>query len=218
MHAIKNKIIDGVLIASRMPIEIAAKIKSQCPVVSINNVVGDGEEIPSVSCDYYKVGFLAAKYFEQQGFRRLAYLTTSLKHSEAKFNISGFESALDLLDIPFARKDMLATKNNPVIMEKNIREFFTGSSYQACFARNYSLAMQIFKVLKKFSIPVPENFQIITAGKYNVSKSQANLIVIDTQLDEMCHEGLDILMKMINNKNENGGLKLFTPRLADSIN
>ena len=218
MQAISNKVVDGVLIASRMPLDIISSIYKKCPTVSINNVFGNGEEVPCISCDYFRVGFLAGKYLLEKGHRKVAYVTDSLAHPEASLELSGFKSAFEMVGISLERSDVLETRRNTEIFNKRVKEFFNNSGYTACFGRHTQDALRIVSVLENNELKVPENISMISAGNYELNRKAAlKLTVIDNQLDKMCHLGLKTLQNIVNNSNKNeGGLKLLEPHVVEN--
>jgi DNA-binding LacI/PurR family transcriptional regulator len=214
MEAIKSGLIDGVLITSRMPVSAISRISAACPTVSINNIVGDGSEVPCISCDYFRVGFLAGKYLLENGHRKIAYVTDDLSHPESTFDFSGFSASLEMGGITLAAQDILETKQNASILSKRVLNFFKDSSYTACFIRNTDFTSQIASVLQKNGIRIPQDLSIISAGKYRGrQQGKLNFTVIDNQLDAMCRTGLDILCNL--NNNTEGGIKLLEPKLIE---
>lgn len=217
LKAIRSGDIDGVLFVSRMPLSIISKINSLCPAVSINNIFGDGTEIPCVSCDYFRAGFLAGKYLLEKGHHKVAYITENLDHPESTFDFSGFKSAMETAGITLTSENILETRNNLDIFTQNVKNFFIGSDYTACFVRSCSHATTLTGILQKFNIRVPEDMSIIAAGNYqNGRQSPVALTTIDNRLDEMCAMGLKILSAKSNQeKLQMRGLTLLEPCLIE---
>jgi DNA-binding LacI/PurR family transcriptional regulator len=218
LKAIRSGKIDGVLITSRMPLSIISGISSECPMVSINNIFGDGVKIPSISCDYFRLGFIAGKHLLDCGHRKVAYVTRNLAHPESTFALSGFRSAFEMAGIDLAESDILDTKLNLNIFRKRIIKFFKNSNYTACFVRNTLSATRMISILRKNGMNIPEDLSIISGGNYTTNRqNKMRLTVIDNQLDEMCHIGLNMLQNMIKvNNTTEGGIKLLTPRLIEN--
>jgi DNA-binding LacI/PurR family transcriptional regulator len=217
MQAIKNGIVDGVLIASRMPLSILGRISTACPAVSINNIFGDGSEVPCISCDYFRVGFLAGKYLLEKGHRRVAYVTDSLKHPETNFEFSSFKAAFEMAGINITQHDVLDTKQNMNIFKKRVLDFFVNSSYTACFIKNTYYSLKMISILRNNGIKIPEDLSVIAVGNYYNSQSGIKLTIIDNKLTEMCHAGLKMLQNIITNNNKTeGGLKLLKPEIIDN--
>lgn len=218
MEAIRSGRINGVLITSRMPLSIISRINAACPVVSINNVFGDGNEVPCISCDYFYAGFLAGKYLIEKGHRKIAYVTENINHPESAFDFSGLKAAGEMAGIKITQDDVLDTKIFMHIFNKRVGNFFKGAHYTACFVRSTSYATRMISALKQYNINVPENLSIIAGGNYSNASGDLKLSVIDNQLDEMCRRALDLLCDLIRGKDLQGstGINLLSPQLIEN--
>jgi DNA-binding LacI/PurR family transcriptional regulator len=217
LEAIRQKHINGVLIVSRLPLSIISRINTECPTVSINNIFGDGEEIPCISCDYFRAGFLAGKHLLEKGHRKVTYVTESLAHPETYLDFSGFSAAFEMAGIELSQNDILETRLNPDIFNERVVDFFKNSSYTGCFVRRTGYAMKMISVLQKNGIKVPEDLSVIAAGTYdNSQQGKLKLTVIDNQLTKMCKIGLETLKDIIeNNQKTEGGIKLLKPEIIE---
>ena len=188
-----------------------------CPAVSINNIFGDGGEVPCISCDYFRAGFLAGKYLLEKGHRKVAYLTEDLEHPETSFDFSGFKSAMETAGITLTSGNILETRKNLDIFTQNVRKFFAGANYTACFVRSTTFATMLVGVLKKLKIRVPEDMSLIAAGNYqNGRQCLVKLTTIDSRLEEMCALGLKILNAKLNQeKLPVTGITLLEPQLLE---
>lgn len=216
MDAIKNGVIDGVLIISRMPISILNQISVTCPTVSINNILGDGNEVPCVSCDYFAAGFLAGKHLLDNGHRKVAYVTDDVTNPESAFEFSGLKLALSMGGGNLMKRDILNTKQYMNTFNKRVLNFFAGSEYTACFVRHVTYAEKMVSVLQKAQIKIPEQLSVIATGNYkNDSPNGIKLTVIDNKLKKMCRVGLQTLQGIINENKTQGYLKLLTPEIIE---
>jgi GntR family transcriptional regulator of arabinose operon len=217
MRAIKNKEIDGVLIASKISIDILNRISSRCPTVLINNMLSGGSEIPCISCNYFLAGFLAGRYLFEHGHRKVAYVTDN-HNAGSVFGFSGFKAALDLCGVKVTKHDVLETKQHLNIFNKRIVNFFKNSGYTACFFRRISYVSRMISTLEHNDIKVPEDLSIITIGNYsNCQLNKLKLTVIDNQLSKMCDLGLKKLKDMIkNDKRPEGDVTLLTPEIIEN--
>ena len=217
LTAINNKVIDGVLVASRMPLSIVSQISAICPTVSVNNIFG-GDEIPCVTCDYFHVGFLAGQYLIEKGHRKIAYITDTISHTETTFEFEGFKLALKMGGVSITKADILNTKRNTDIVNKRVFNFFKDSSYTACFERHSFYALKVISVLQNNGIKVPEDISMICGGNYkNGTQSDLKLTIVDNQLEKMFKSGLDILHDIIKKKNKHKGvIKLVIPKIIEN--
>ena len=217
IQAIESGTIDGVLIVSRMPISILNRISAICPTVSINNIFGDGSEIPCISCDYFFAGFLAGKHLLEKGHRKVAYITENFTNSESTFEFSGFKAALGMVGVDLTNHNILECKQNSDIFTKRVLDFFKNSAYRACFVRTTRCATKIFSVLQRSSFERAEKLSFIAIGNYdNECPNNIRLTIIDNQLAKMCRIGLQTVQSIINNNKTKGGLKLLAPKIIEN--
>lgn len=218
MQSIRSGLIDGVLVTSRMPLSVISRIHAVCPVVSINNIFGDGGEVPCISCDYFRAGFLAGKYLIEQGHRKVAYATENLAHPESTFDFSGFQAAFEMNGIEVTGRDILETKQNMDIFCERVNKFFRNSGYTACFVRSTTYAAKMVSVLQDNGIKMPDDLLIVAGGNYkNGRLLGAKMTIIDNRLDEMCRDGLEMLHRIISGSQDKtkGGILLLTPKIIE---
>ena len=214
--AIRSGDIDGVLIGSRMPISIISKISDICPTVLINNIFGDGSDVPCISCDYFQVGYVAGKYLFENGHHKVAYVTDRLELPEARFEFSGFKAAFGMVGID-ASKHILETRLDLNTFKKQVLDFFAHSDYTACYVRRSDYAAKMISVLENVGIEVPKSLSVIASGSYfNYISNKSKLAIVDNQLAEMCNIGLHTLQNIINNNKIKGGSKLLTPKIIEN--
>lgn len=215
--AIKNRDIHGVLIVSRLPLSITSTLCALSPAVAVNNIFGDGSEVPCVSCDYFRTGFLAGKYLIDRGHRKVAYVTDDLTHQESSVEFSGFQAVLETVGVSLSERDILETRQNSAIMKERIITFFKNSGCTACFVRNAARMANMMLALKSANIRCPEDLEIVVSGDYgNCIRRRWRLAVIDTRLDDMCKIGLDRLCTLITGKSGPvPNLTLLTPRFTN---
>jgi DNA-binding LacI/PurR family transcriptional regulator len=210
IESIENKEIDGVLIISRLTLKIASAISAVCPTVSINNTFGDGSEIPSVTCDYFRTGFLAGKHLQQKGHRRIAFATKTLEHTESSYMLSGLKSALEGSGIDFSESDIIETGENLNTYKKRLIDFFYGNDYTACFVRSCVSAVRMMPILQKRGIDIPNALYFVASGS-SMDKHRG-LKVIDNRIEKMSQVGFELLMNYLKNDNTvERGIKLLPP-------
>ena len=213
LRAIRNKEVDGVLITSRLPLTIIGRLVNETHCVSINNVFGDGSDIPCISCNYFQVGFLAGQHLVRAGHRSIAYITDSFRHPESRVELSGLQAALSGAGVELQAEDILESRRNSVADEARAKEFFARKKYSACFIRNAVLLHDLLPVL-------PDDLEITGNGKY-ISRTRRNrkLTLIDNRLDEMCQLGLQTLLGLIDGRKPGDtGLVLLAPQMLKKEN
>ena len=213
LRAIGNHEVEGVLIASRLPLTIIGKLVNETHCVSINNIFGDGSDIPCISCNYFQVGFLAGQHLIAAGHRKIAYITDSFRHPESRVELSGLQAALASAEVELTAEDILEFSRNSIADEARTKEFFARKKYSACFIRNAVLLHGLLPVL-------PEDMEIVGNGKYaSPARGGKRLTLIDNRLDEMCKLGMQTLLGLISGKKTvDTGLILLTPQMLKEQN
>ncbi|MGN0871160.1 MAG: substrate-binding domain-containing protein [Victivallales bacterium] len=217
MTAYEKHKVDGFLLMSRLPLSLAGLLARTAPAISINNIFGDGQEIPAVTCDYFRAGFLAGRHLLAHGHSKIAYLTEDAGHPETFQELSGFRSALETAGIAFLQSDILETKQMPEIFFRRSAHFFSGGNYTACFLRNVNLVRPLLACFNTLQIKVPEDISIITAGDYSHTRERSpEITVIDTRLREISCAALETLSAMIRDKKQKRpAFRLLEPRLIE---
>ena len=216
--AFQHHEVDGFLLISRLPLSFVGFLAKTAPAVSINNLFGDGQEIPGVTCDYFRAGFLAGRYLLALNHRRIAYLTEDCNHPETFRELSGFQSALETAGITLHQADILETKQMPGIFARRCADFFRKNNYTACFLRNLNLVRPLLACFKSWKINVPEDISIIAAGDYSHLRIRnPGITVVDTRIRDICREALEVLVSLIQNKkNEKpAAFRLLEPRIIE---
>ena len=216
LRAIDSKLFDGVLFVSRMPVSIINKINSRVPAVAINNIFGDGSELPYVSCDYFQAGFMGFKHLLDKGHKDIVYLTTDTSHTEFYFELSGAKAAYQSMGIPFERCVVLNTTRDLSYFNKYVIDFFADSKCTACFLRSEEAARRLISVLRSINIDVPKDLSLVTVGDYvKVNHHSLDLTVIDNHLGHMAVHGMSSLLKLINGEKMQKKIVLLEPDIIE---
>lgn len=216
LKAIDSGLINGILFASRMPVSVISRLVKKVPVSAINNIFGDGSELPCISCDYFQAGFMGAKYLLDKGHRRIAYLTTDISHIESHFELSGIKAAYRGLNESFDTRSILNTSKDMSYFEKYVINFFTGYKYTACFVRSESNARKLVSVLRSINIDVPEDVSIVSVGNYLVNNHHSlGLTVVDNHLDTMARYGVENIIKLVKGESIEKQILLLEPDIIE---
>ncbi len=203
--AYRNHRVDGFMLLSRLPLALAGVLAKTGPTVSLNNIFGDGQEIPCITCDYFQAGYLAGRHLLLNGHRRIAYLTEDMNHSETFWELSGFRAALSGADIPLTEDDILESKQSPEIFFNRCVNFFSPLRHTACFVRNLRLVRPLLAAFKKMQADVADHLTLVAVGNYYgeyTPRNQIQITTIDTRLSEMASRGVDTLLSMIKDRKQ----------------
>ena len=217
LTALERGEIRGVLIISRLPLSITSRLCALAPTVAVNNIFGDGSEVPCVSCDYFRTGFLAGKHLLDRGHRKVAFVTDDMTHPESSVELSGFQAVLETAGITLSERDILETRQNPETMKERVIAFFRNAGYTACFVRNSARIANMMLALESGGIRCPEDLEIVVSGNYDACvRRKWRLAVIDTRLDDMCRIGLERLCRPPDTgTGRSPNLTLLTPHFVE---
>ncbi len=197
--AIRNDEVQGVLLISRMPVDIAGRISSLCPVVAVNNIYAGQSGVPCIICDYFQAGFLAAECLLHAGHRKIAFITTSsFSHYNTIATYSGFKCALRAAEIKFAKADRLDAGRNLNVITRRTLDFLKNSNYTACVVDDLSTGTQIYSIASKAGYKIPGDLSLIMIGhRLKNNRRKTNLAMIDNRMDKMCSIGIETLLEWI---------------------
>ncbi|MBR7103557.1 MAG: LacI family DNA-binding transcriptional regulator [Lentisphaeria bacterium] len=198
LKALREKRLNGVLIVSRLPLSITSALSSAAPAAAINNIFGDGSEIPCISCDCFRAGFLAGRHLFEKGHKKAVFVTNDISHPESGVMFSGFQAFWENAGIALDREHILETRNNQEIMLERIGIFFRDPSFSGCFVRTASLLPTLRLALNAHGISRP--LDIVASGAAS-GQIGPNVTLIDNKLDQMCRMGLEQLIARINDPN-----------------
>ncbi|MHC4871489.1 MAG: LacI family DNA-binding transcriptional regulator [Planctomycetota bacterium] len=218
LKAISSGLVDGVIIANRMQLEVAAEIKEHVPAVVINDSFGELGGISCITCDYWKAGFEAARYLISRGHKRVGYISRHSDYLETAQSISGMRTACEVFDAEFSESNILYTGIASETFSRRVNDFFSNTSASAFFVRYDVTAARIIKELEKINIRVPDDISIVGAGNYQSGfECDVPLTTVDTCIDEMCKKAGQLLLDKINGKKESAGCatQLLKPLLIE---
>jgi len=190
-RAISSGLLDGVILISRMPMDVAGRLSEQTRVAMLNNIAG-GSGVASVTCDHFRAGFLAAGYLARRGHARIAYATDSLDHPQAPANLSGVRSALECRGLRFGEEDLWILPSNSDSFDRVLKNKLASSSHTAFFVRHDFLAAKLIRALTRAGRRVPADVSVVGIGDYPWGlQPPMPLTTVDNRFDEMCRVAID---------------------------
>jgi len=207
MKAISAGLLDGILVCTRLSVDIVAALGAKLPLIMLGNDLSQGRVISVVS-DHYRTGFIAVRHLLANGHRRIAYISDYLKHPVAYAQLSGARCALEPEGLDIADSDCLETLVNTETFRQNVESFFAHSDHTAAFVRHDITAAQLIRALKKTGRRVPDDFSIVGVGTYHSGFNvDLDLTSIDSGYDRMCEIALGTIVANIRRiKGENAEL------------
>ncbi len=210
--SIASGILDGFLLASRMPPEISGAICRNIPTVTINNIIDTGSAI-NVSCDYFKSGFLAAEHLCHMGHKNIAFAAYSANHPDVWRNLSGAQCALRSAGIPFSEDSVVFLNGLPGKQVETFLEFRKQNKATAIYFIN-SMSVDFYKKLIQADKDIPRDLSIISAGDFGACE-RFELTAIDTKIKEVCERGVNLLCKKLRKEPIANNFHIVQPELIE---
>jgi len=191
-----NKV-DGILLCSRIE-DASIYAEYELPMISIERTV---ENIPSVCCDNYMGGVLAAQTLIKGGCKHpLLFGNTVVEYMPAKLRHLGFHDeckrqGVESYEFLLDREDLFA-ENFHRNLDKLIRKF---PDVDGIFATSDVLAVRALKSLQDRGRSAPDDFQIVGFDGIDTS-DYFNITTIAQPIKQMGEFSVEMLIKRINGK------------------
>lgn len=165
--------------------------------------------IDSVYPDIRKGAYIATKHLFSMGHKRIVFVSEDLDKSNANaLKLSGFKQGLVDENISFNADMTFSVKlyNSGVLDPGTIPALIHRAKNEtAFFVGNDELAILIIKSFHKNGIKVPEDIAITSID--NIRFSESCLIALTTagfDIQYISHQAVDLLMDILEGKNEEG--------------
>lgn len=158
--------------------------------------------VPTITINDYQAGYLATQHLINQGYKRIAVVTTI--HQIGIFNerLRGHKAALKANNIPLIESDIiyggLSIKDGRYAADKLMRGI---DKPDAIVAGDDFTALGIIKKLKELNYTPPKVGVVGFANETFSAFITPNLSTIDQQANKMGSECALMFLKMIGNKN-----------------
>ncbi len=147
-------------------------------------------DVPTVTVDDYKGGFIATEHLINEGYRKIVHINSNSKIGIFKERLRGYKDALKAYDI--ALDEQLIFKGNfSIRLGKSIIESLInkGIEFDAVFAAEDYTAMGVLEALQNAGIKVPDEVGVIGfANESFTSLVNPSLSTIDQQNAKMGEE------------------------------
>jgi GntR family transcriptional regulator of arabinose operon len=218
LKTIDSDVLDGVLLISRMPVKIIGALKGKVPLAIVNNNAFGYVDVPSVCCDYFQAGFLAAEYLIHNGHRTLGYVCTeSREHPEVLMHLSGMRCACRAYGAPeLSEQNVLVFSAEVPKRKHEIASFLHRTKATALFTRNDMIAAYAMRGMEEAGIRVPEDISVLGQGNFSWGgQPDVPLTTIDTKLDVACKLGLEMIRKLAHGDEDVPTVTTVTPELIE---
>lgn len=216
MMSIDSGVVDGLLVVSRMPVEILGALKAKVPLAIINNNAFGYLNIPSVCTDYVQVGYLAAQHLLKNGHRNIAYVHGGPIKPDMQMQLAGMGCAFDANGLePLKEDSIFDITQNFAIQKRRFHEHLRRKNPTALFARTDMIAANLVRYLDELGYRVPEDISVIGVGNFSWGQMPSiGLTTIDTRLGDACKIGLELIRKLAHGDKDMPASTTINPRLV----
>jgi LacI family transcriptional regulator len=156
------------------------------PVVFFDRVEQDGDNTV-VIIDNYHCGYIATKHLIEQGCKRIAHVTSSLKRNVYSQRFKGYREALSEHNIPF--DESLVMVNNlseKAGLESALKLLEMNPRPDGIFFTNDFVAAVGMRTLKERGVKIPDDIAIVGFNNDTISK------IIEPSLTTINYPGTDM--------------------------
>lgn len=181
--------------------------KKNIPLVLFDRS-NDSLQIPSVVLDDFKGGFCATEHLITQGYKRIAHLAGPVRFETFQNRLRGYFEALKAYNIPID-ESLIYTGDLSIEAGKAAADYYLGLAAppDAIFAVEDFSALGLMKRFKERAINIPGEMGLIGFANEGFDEHLSpTLSSIDQQTVQMGKEAFNMLIKLIERKNDKTGL------------
>ncbi|WP_326907682.1 LacI family DNA-binding transcriptional regulator [Sedimentibacter sp. MB31-C6] len=212
-----KKMVDGIIIAHSSNSKKMPKILERCkaPVILIDRDFYSENIRGKVLVDNLNGAYKGVNYLIKNGYKKIAFLSGSLKTRTATDRLEGYKMALKDNSIKF---NELLVKSGEYRIEwgKNgVKKLLsTNEDFDSIFCGNDLIAIGAMKELKENGYHIPEDIGVMGFDDiYMAGLVDPPLTTIRQPIYEMGYKAMELLIDNINNKNN----KISNPQKMKSI-
>ncbi|MCC5941456.1 MAG: LacI family transcriptional regulator [Balneolaceae bacterium] len=190
--------------------KLASVVSSKFPIIS-NSLIED-PVFPTVTFDSYSGGFLAAKHFQNQGYKKVGIILGPENRSESRFRKNGFVDYID------QRNDMQITWvcSGNYEFEAGVEAFLKFKELkekpEAVFASNDTMAAAFLETAKKYNFKIPEDVALLGYDDlpHNMY-THPTLSSVHTDYEKLGNATIKALFDCLSDNNIKANLLSFVP-------
>ena len=172
-------------------------IKRKTPLLFFDRAI-EQLNVPSVTIDDYKGGFIATEHLIKQGYKRILHITTDRDMPIFRDRLKGYTDALKHYNLP-VNEDLIIKGNFSLEFGKTIIKQVISEKlkFDAVFALEDFTAMGVLQQLRELKIRIPEDIGVIGfANESFGSLVSPQLSTIDQQTVLMGKEVARLFLKL----------------------
>lgn len=205
INMFKDRHVDGYIITPPKGVEedIRSLIQdSKLPVILFDRHF-PGLQATSIVVDNHKSTYEAIKYFIQQGYKKIAFVTVHSEQSQMVDRLKGYRQALRENELPHYVQKV----NYHNATEKTIGQLceFLESNREidaVFFATNY-LALRGLEAIKRINRKIPDEIGVITFDDHDIfSLYNPPITAVAQPIGKIAKELINSMLKQLNNPDE----------------
>lgn len=200
---LKNEYFDGLIIATRLPVESVMLLKKHnAAFVLVGNDVY-GEKLLCVSGDAYKATCDALKYLASLGHKDIALLSGPADAHSTPALYHAYKNIMNELGLSFDEELFKSCDwGEEGGYEGFMKLWQEGKKPSAVYASEDDMALGVMRAAEELSLKVPEELSIIGHGnRYSTVNMKIPLTTFEDKLDQIGAKSLEMLCNKIKNKN-----------------
>ncbi len=190
--------------------KIAAAIPAKFPVIS-NSLVED-PVFPTVTFDSYSGGYLAAKHFQERGYKKTGIILGPPERSESRFRKNGFTDYINHQ----SDTELIWEFKGDFTFESGVEAFAEFHSLDekpdAIFATNDTMATAFLETAKKYNYKIPDDVALLGYDDLPHNKyTYPTLSSVHTDYEKLGNATIKSLLDCLSDKNIKASLLTFVP-------
>jgi LacI family transcriptional regulator len=187
-------------------VEIYSEIrKRQVPLLFFDRAIKE-LEVPSVTINDYQAGFAATEHLINQGFTRIAHITSEKNLTIFKERFRGYREALDKYGLPFRESMVFKGTVGLELGQESVKRLQAEQlAFDAIFAAEDYTAMGALQQLLESGVQVPQQVGVIGfANEAFGAFVTPSLSTVDQQTIKMGEETARLFLKLTSTKDYYG--------------
>lgn len=209
IESLTSKMVDGIIIAHSSNSERLSDVLERCqiPIILIDRDFDSKNVEGKVLVNNRDAAFNAITYMVEKGYRKIAYLSGSLKTKTAMDRLRGYKEALMENNISFDDKLVKYGQYRAEWGKKGIEELFQEETdFDAVFCGNDLIAIGAMKEVLRSGFRVPEDIGIMGFDDIYMSQMvEPELTTVKQPNYEMGYQAVNILIQHLREKQAGKG-------------
>lgn len=204
IESLTSKMVDGIIIAHSSNSEEMGEIleRTQIPVILIDRDFDSKNILGKVLVNNKQGAYEAVCHMVEKGYKKIAYLSGSLKTQTAMDRLEGYKEALLAKNLPVEEQLIKYGEYRAEWGRKGLKELLTEKrDFDAVFCGNDLIAIGAMKELLKNGYKVPEDKGVMGFDDiYMAQMVEPELTTVKQPNYEMGYQAVDLLIKHLKEK------------------